>query len=307
MNLTHFSQEIKMRKATLLIVSTLLAVLLFTGCFSPRQKNTIVVGAKYYTEQEILGHVLKFLIEEHTDLSVTVKSSLDSLLAFEGIKSGEIDVYIDYTGTVYGNYLGIKERRTPTEIYDICKKELKDRFNLLMLDQIGFNNTYTMSVRKDTAAKYNLKTISDLAKVASGLTIGASIESLNREDSVKGITRVYGFNFKREVAVESSLRYIAIENDEIQVTDAFSTDGLTLKYDLVVLEDNLEFFPAYHAAAIIGQSTADKYPKLLEVLGMLTGTLNDDKMRSLNYRVDVNQEDPPVVARDFLKEAGLIK
>ena len=296
-----------MKKLTLFFTITLILVMLFTGCFSSKKKDSIVVGAKYYTEQDILGHVLKGLIEEHTDISATVKGSLDSMLAFEGIKSGEIDLYIDYTGTVYGNYFGHKERRPPIEIYNICKKELKESFNLLMLDQIGFNNTYTMSVRRDVARKYNLKTISDLAKVAHELTIGAGIESLNREDSVKGIKQAYNMTFKREVAVESSLRYIAIENDEIQLTDAFSTDGLTLKYDLLVLEDDKQFFPSYHAAVVIRQDTADKYPALLEVLAMLPDKLDDDKMRSLNYRVDVNQEDSQLVARDFLKEAGLIK
>lgn len=296
-----------MRRVTLFIVSALLLAILCTGCFSPGKKNAIVIGAKNYTEQDILGNTLKYLIEEHTGLSATVKFNLDSLLAFEGVKSGEIDLYVDYTGTVYGNYFGYREKRTPLEIYNICRQELKERFNLLMLNQLGFNNTYTLSIRRDTAVMYNLKTISDLAKVASLLTMGASIESLNREDSVRGITRVYGMNFKREVAVEGSLRYTAIENNEIQVTDAFSTDGLTMKYDLLVLEDDLEFFPSYHSAVIISQNTADKYPNLLTVLDMLSGKLSDDRMRALNYRVDVLQEDPQIVAMDFLKEAGLVK
>ena len=296
-----------MKKRTLILIAVLVLLTLFTGCFSTRKSNTLIIGAKNFTEQDILSHAIKYLIEEHTDLSAITKGNLDSLLAFEGIKTGEIDMYVDYTGTIYGNYFGYKEKRTPIEIYNICKTELKEKFNLLLLDQLGFNNTYTISVRRETANKYNLKTISDLAKVASELTIGASIESLNREDSVKGIKPVYNMNFKREVAVESSLRYIAIENDEIQVTDAFSTDGLTMKYDLLVLEDDKNFFPSYHAAIMLNQNTATKYPKLLEVLGMLAGKLNDDKMRNLNYRVDVLQEEPEIVARDFLREAGLIK
>ena len=294
-----------MRKTTVFVLSALLVVMFFTGCSS--KKHNIVVGAKNYTEHDILGNVLKDLIEDHTDLNATVKFNLDSLVAFQAIKSGEIDLYVDYTGTVYGNYFGYTEKRTPDEIYDICRKELKEKYNLLMLDKLGFNNTYTLSVRQDTAAKYKLKTISDLAKVSPELVIGASIESFNREDSVKGVVKAYGMNFSREVAVEGNLRYTAIENDEIQVTDAFSTDGMTLKYHLLVLEDNLNFFPPYHAAVIIRQDTADKYPELLKVVGMLAGSLNDDKMRDLNYRVDVAQEDPQLVAKAFLKEAGLVK
>ena len=294
-----------MRKVTMFILAVLLLAGL-TGC-SSRQKNTIVVGAKNFTEQDILGNVLKLLIDDHTDLGTRITPNLDSLVVFEAIKSGEVDVYVDYTGTVYGNYFGYTEKRTPAEIYEISKKELKEKFNLLMLEQIGFNNTYTLSVRQDTAAKYNLKTISDLAKASPELIIGASIESFNREDSVKGVIKAYGMNFSREVAVEGNLRYTAIENDEIQVTDAFSTDGMTLRYNLVVLEDNLNFFPAYYAAVVIRQATAEKYPQLIDVLNKLVGTLNDDSMRDLNYRVDVLQEDPQLVAKNFLKGAGLIK
>jgi len=233
--------------------------------------------------------------------------NLDSFAIFEAIKSGALNVYVDYTGTVYGNYFGHSERRPAEEIYNISRTGLKERFDLLMLNQLGFNNTYTVSVRQDTADRYNLTTISDLVPVSPELIVGATVESLNREDGLKGVINAYGMNFRREIAVEGNLRYIAIENDEIQVTDAFSTDGMTLRYNLVVLEDDLKFFPSYHAAVIIRRDTAEKYPKLLEALNKLTGTLSDDKMRDLNYRVDVLQEDPPDVAREFLKAAGLIK
>ena len=294
-----------MRKILLFLLSLMLAATLFTGCSS--KKNVVMVGAKAFTEHDILGNVLKFLIEEHTDLSATVKFNLDSLVVFEAIKNGEIDLYIDYTGTVYGNYFGYTEKRTPIDIYNLCKKELKERFDLLMLDQMGFNNTYTLSVRKDTVDKYNLKSISDLAKVSHELSIAANIESLNREDGVKGVVKAYNMNFIRAVAVEGNLRYTAIENDEVQVIDAYATEGLTLKYHLTVLDDDLSFFPAYHAAVIIRQASADKYPELLKVMDMLTGTIDDDRMRDLNYRVDVLQKDPQAVARAFLKEAGLAK
>ena len=295
-----------MRKVILFILSVLFLSVFFAGC-SSQKKDTVVIGAKNFTEQDILGNVLKILIDEHTDLNTRVTFNLDSLVVYEAVKSGNVDLYVDYTGTVYGNYFGYTERKTPEEIFEISRKELKEKFNILMLDQIGFNNTYTLSVRKDTAEKYNLKTISDLARVSPELIIGASIESFNREDSVKGVISAYGMNFKGEIAVEGNLRYTAIENDEIQVTDAFSTDGMTMRYELLTLEDDKGFFLAYYATVLVRGATAEKYPQLLTVMNKLLGKLDDNSMRDLNYRVDVLQEDPQQVARSFLKSAGLIK
>ena len=303
--ITQYFKEIKMKKIILFTLSALLLVMLFTGC--SKKKETIVVGSKDFTEQDILGYIQWILINEHTDLNTSLVNNLNSSVIYEAIKSGDVNVYMDYTGTIYGNYFGHTEKRTPDEVFEIARAGMKDKFNILVLDRIGFNNTYTLSVRPNTAQMYNLKTLSDLAKVSQQFILGASMEFLNREDGLLGVKKVYGMEFKSEKAVDGALRYISMENDEIQVTDAFSTDGMLLKYDLVVLEDNMEFFPPYHAAVLIRQDTAEKYPQLVKVLNMLIGKLNDDSMRDLNYRVDVLQESPETVARNFLKEAGLIK
>lgn len=279
-------------------------VLLSGGCKGA--KTTVVVGAKDFTEQDILGNMLYLLIEAHTDIKVDYKHEMSSNVVFAAIKSGDIDLYIDYTGTVYGNYLGYSEMRSAEEVYDIAVKALKDQYDLLMLDPLGFNNTYTLSVRKDTAEHYGLKTYSDLAKVSQDLILGATFEVLNRNDGIPNLKKAYGMSFKDEKAIDGTLRYTAMAKDEIQVTDAFSTDGLLLEYDLMVLEDDRQFFPPYYAAPIIRAKTAEKYPELLNLLQRLSHILDDEAMRELNYRVDVLKENPTETARNFLKARGLM-
>jgi osmoprotectant transport system permease protein len=223
------------------------------------------------------------------------------------MKNGDIDVAIDYTGTVYGNYLGYSEIKSADEIYTIAAEELNKKYNLRMLIPLGFNNTYTLSVHPDIAKKYGLKTYSDLAKISKDLIFGGTFEILNRNDGIPSLKKVYNMSFKEEKAVDGTLRYTAIQHGEINITDAFSTDGLLLEYELTVLEDDKNFFPAYHAVPVIYGKTAEKYPDLLEKLLKLAGTINNETMRSLNYKVDVLKENPASVAKSFLTEKKLIK
>ena len=307
-----------MKKIIASILSVLLLSMLFTGCTPRAAKDssssssaaggdTITIGSKDFTEQDILGYILKILIDENTDLNTRLVNNLGSWIIHEAIKSGEVSIHAEYDGTIYGNYFGLTETLPTEEITGIARAGMKERYNILMLDIIGFNNTYTLSVRPDTAEKYNLKTFSDLARVSHELTIGSTMEFMNREDGILGLKRVYNMSFRNELTVEGALRYTAIMNDEVQITDAFSTDGQLLRFNLVVLEDDLSFFPPYNAAVLIRQDIADKHPQLIGLLNRLPGTLNDDSMRDLNYRVDVLQENPEQVARNFLRSAGLIR
>ena len=288
--------------AAILALCTL-AVLL-SGCGSTGK--SIVVGAKDYTEQDVLGNILTILIQENTDIKVTYKHEMSSNVIFAAVQSGDVDVYADYTGTVYGNYLGYSETKSSDEIYEISVREMREKYKLIMLEPFGFNNTYCLAVLPETAAKYNLKTFSDLARVSKDLVFGGGFEILNRNDGIPNLKKVYGIEFKQERAVEGVLRYTAIENNETQITEAFSTDGMLLEYDLTVLEDDKNFFPPYHAAAVIREETSQKYPELMGVLDKLTGALNDATMRELNYKVDVEKQNPNDVAREFLKKNGLI-
>jgi len=287
----------------LLLALSLLTVVAACGA----KPKTLVVGAKDYTEQDLLGNLLQLLIEENTDISVDYKHEMSSNVLFSALKSGDVDVSIDYTGTVYAFYLGNQEVKSAEETFAIASQGVQEQFNIRMLDPLGFNNTYTLSVRDDTATKYNLKTYSDLAKVSKDLKLGATFEILNRNDGIPNLKVVYGMEFMEEKAIDGTLRYIAIKNDEVQVVDAFSTDGLLIEYNLVVLQDDLNFFPPYQAVPLVREDTLKEFPELLPELNKLKNVLDDASMRQLNYLVDVEQKNPTDVAREFLVSKGIIK
>jgi osmoprotectant transport system permease protein len=296
---------VDMKKRIIALLLGAAVLLLLIGC-GQKESRSVVVGAKDYTEQDILGNVLQILIEENTDIHVEYTRELSSNVLFAAMQSGDVDVCVDYTGTVYANYLGYDDIKTADEVYDISALELKRDYNMLMLDPLGFNNTYTLAVRPDIAGLHGLKTYSDLAKVSQELVLGVTFEILNRTDGIPNLKKTYNMEFKDEVAIEGTLRYTAINSDEIQVTNAFSTDGLLLEYELAVLEDDKQFFPPYHAAPVIRAEAAEAYPELVELLNRLAGSLNDETMRALNYRVDGQRENPTDVARDFLTSNGFI-
>lgn len=287
------------------LIVMLMAVILLSGCGA--SGKTIVVGAKDYTEQDVLGNILAVLLEKNTDYKIEYKHEMASNVLFAALQSGDVDVCIDYTGTIYGNYLSYSDIKGADEVYDISKKEMSEKYKLDVLQPLGFNNTYCLAVRPETAEQYNLKTYSDLAKVSSDMIFGGGFEILNRNDGIPNLKKKYNMSFKQELAVESVLRYEAIQKNETQVTEAFSTDGMLLQYKLVVLEDDLNFFPPYHAVPVIRHDTAQQYPKIVAELDKLANFITDDKMRELNYQVDVEKKNPRDVATAFLKSSGLIK
>jgi osmoprotectant transport system permease protein len=291
----------RMKKCLLLLV----ICGMLAGCSS--KTPDIVIGSKDFTEQYILGYMLMHLIDANTSLTVAYNKDLSSGVIFSSIRAGGvIDLYVDYTGTVYGSYLRRSDAKNAQEVYDISARELYERFSLQMLDPLGFNNTFSLAVRADTAETYGLRTFSDLARVSSGFIFAGSAEILTRSDGLPNLKRLYQMSFKEERIRHGVDRYHAIDNDEIQVTEVFTTDGSLLKHDLVVLEDDMNFFPPYQGVVIIRNETLDKHPVLRDVLGRLAGLLTDEVMRGLNYRVDVLDETPEAVAINFLRLNHLI-
>jgi osmoprotectant transport system permease protein len=280
-------------------------LLLGASCNSGKGK-TIVVGAKDFTEQDILGNMLNFLITEHTDYKVDYKHEISSSILWAAIKSGDVDLSIDYTGTMYAHVLKGTETHDPQEVYEIAKKGLKDEYRILMLNPLGFNNTYTLSVRPETAEKYGLKTYSDLAKVSHELILGGTFEIFNRNDGIPNLKKTYNMSFKDEKAIDGILRYAAINNNEIDITTAFSTDGMLIEHNLTVLEDDKNFFPPYHAVPLIREDSAKKFPEIIPLMEKLHNLFTDASMRDLNYQVEVLKRNHAEVAKEFLIAQGLI-
>ncbi|MGL6108056.1 ABC transporter permease/substrate-binding protein [Romboutsia sp.] len=290
------------------IVSIVVIVALISGIsmFS-NKKDTIVIGSKNFTEQLILGNMYADLVEEHTDLKVERKLNLGgSIVAFNALKENELDMYVDYTGTMLINILKEEPIKDGEKAHDYVKKEMKDRYDLELLDSIGFSNTYTLAMMPDVAEKYNINTISDLKNNINNLVISPTLEFENRVDGLSALSDEYEMDFKNIKAMDGAIRYNALTSGNSQIIDAFSTDGLIKKFNLKVLEDDKNFFVPYHASPLVNGKTLKEYPELVEVFNMLDGKIDEKTMIDLNYKVDELGKSPEEVANKFLIEQKLI-
>ncbi|MBU3112307.1 ABC transporter permease/substrate-binding protein [Clostridium lacusfryxellense] len=288
-------------------VVVLVVILSSVGISFFGNKTSITIGSKNFNEQLILGDMLASLIEEKTDLKVERKLNLGGTnVVYSAMQSGDVDMYVEYTGTVLVNILKQPGLTDTDKVYNKIKKDLLARDNIEVLNDMGFNNGYVIGVKKDFAKKHNLETISDLAKISPTLNGGFTMEFANRPDGFLGLKKAYGLNFKSVKGVDGGLRYTSLEKDETQVVDAFTTDGLLKKFDLKLLKDDKQFFPPYHAVPLIRAETLKKYPELREVLALLDNSLTDDSIRDLNYRVDKGEQSRDV-AEEFLRSKNLIK
>ncbi len=292
------------KKALVILMILVLATTALAGCGSSAD---ITVGSKNFTENILLGEMISILIEENTDLTVERKLNLGgTLVNFEALRNGDLDLYVDYTGTGLMAILDMDVINDPDLVYDIVQEEYMEQFGLKWMAPMGFNNTYAIAVREDTAKQYSLETLSDLALVSDELVLGSHQEFYNRPDGYPGLQETYGMNFKDTKAMEIGLKYQAIGTKDIDVTDAFATDGRLISYNLVVLEDDKQFFPPYHAAPVVRMDTLEEYPELEGILNSLGNMISDEEMQQMNYLVEEEGMDEAKVARDFLVQKGLI-
>ncbi len=295
-----------MKKLLILALVSVLALGVLAGC--GEQAKVIEVGHKNYTEQRITGQIFARLIEEKTDYEANVTEFGSTSLVFEALRSGDVDVYGEFTGTAYGALLGESGLTDPQAVYDHVAQVFEDEYNLYWLEELGYNNTYTFSVRKEIADQYGLETVSDMTAVADELVFGSTMEFLEREDGLPGVKLHYGdFDFAEEMALDPGLRYNAIAEEKVDLIDAFSTDGKILAYDLTILEDDKQFFPPYYVAPVVTEEIYTEYPEVVEALELLGQITNEEEVQRLNYMVDEEGMDPAVVAEEFLREKGLIE
>ncbi|WP_124067621.1 glycine betaine ABC transporter substrate-binding protein [Clostridium sp. E02] len=297
------------QKATLSVATLLIAVIfVFTSVGAKTTGGKIIsVGSKDFTEQEILGHLVADMIEDKTDIKVNRRLNLGGTqVCFGALQKGDIDMFVQYSGTCYSDVLKHPPISDMDEVYNTVKKEYNELYNLKVLKQMNFNNSYTLAVTPEMSEKYGLKTISDFAKIADQMSSGTTFEFANRADGLSGIEKKYGFQIGNSMTIDGAPRYTALKNGEVDVVDAFSTDGLLKKFGLITLKDDKNFFPPYYAVPIIRKETLEKYPEIEGLMAQLGEVLTDDIMIDLNYKVDEEQEAPEKVAEDFLRERGLI-
>ncbi len=294
-------------KNLFIIVLMLTLLVSVTACGNGNDQTTIRIGHKNFTEQRILGHLYATMIENNTDYDTDVTEFGGSQLVLKALESDEIDLYGDYTGTLYATVLKEEGETDPEIVNNLIKEHMEsDPYNFKILNPIGFNNTYTLSVKQETAEKYNLNTISDLAEIGPVLKLGGFNEFMERPDGLPGLKEVYGVAFADELSLDAGIRYTAIESDETDVIDAFSTDGKILQYNLKVLEDDKNFFPPYYVITLFNGGTAEKYPEAVQAIEKLDGQISDEEMQLMNFRVDEEELPEQKVAEDFLREKGLI-
>lgn len=295
----------KRTKITIVLTLALVAILFFTGC---AKNDSITIGSKDFGENIVIAEMLSQLVETHTDLKVNRKLNLGgTFVNFNAIKNNQIDLYPEYTGTGLTAHLKMDVVNDPDESYGIVSDEFVKQWDIVWLEPFGFNNTYTLAVTPEVYEKYGVETYSDLIPYAGELVFGAEHEFFDRQDGFDGLVEMYGLSFKGEpMKLNASLKYQAIGRGDMDVTDAFATDGPIKQYSLKILEDDLGFFPPYHAAPIVRKEVLDKHPELKSVLNMLAGKLDDATMTELNYLVDVEGKAVEQVAKEFLTSLNLV-
>jgi osmoprotectant transport system permease protein len=274
-----------------------------------QQNQKIVIAGKLGSEPDILINMYKILIEEETNLQVEIKPNLGKTsFVFNALKSGNVDIYPEFTGTAISEFLKETAKSTDREeVYQQAKDGLLERFNMVMLKPMQYNNTYTLAVPTDFADQNGLETISDLKGKEDIINAGFTLEFSDREDGYLGIQALYGIQFPNLVTMEPKLRYVAVESDEINLVDAYSTDSDLRQYHLKVLEDDQHLFPPYQGAPLLREETVQKYPEIVDALNKLAGKITDDEMREMNYQVNVEGKSPSEVARDYLEKKRIIE
>jgi osmoprotectant transport system permease protein len=309
---TGSKRNSKLVKGLEIGLSSALIIALLAGIVAkgnPFGSDSIVVGGKNFTEQDILTHMMASLIEAKTDLQVVRKPFLGgSQVTHNALINGNIDIYPEYTGTGWTSVL--KEQPIgggPEETYRRVKVAYEQNFNVTWLKPIGFNNTYTLAMKRERAEQEGIETFTDLARKSPNFVLGATHEFLERPDGYRGLQQAYGMKFKETKGLDPGLTYSAVKEGTTDANDAFSTDGRIEAFNLKVIKDDKQYFPPYYAVPVIRMDTLKAHPELEEVLNLLAGKIDDREMSVLNSKVDLKGQQARVVAEHWLRDAGLIK
>lgn len=275
---------------------------------SMMMQDKIVIAGKIGSEPEILLHLYKELIEDQTDIRVELKPNFGkTTFVYEALKAGQIDLYPEFTGTVTSTLLKQPPSSStdPDQVYQAARKGIFEQDKLIYLKPMLYQNTYALAVKEDYAKEQGLETISDLAKIQTSATAGFSLEFNDRDDGGKGLKDRYQLKLQVKT-LEPALRYKAIEQGNVQIIDAYSTDSELRQYQLKTLKDDRQLFPPYQGAPLLREETLKKYPQLENVLNQLAGKITEKDMQDMNYQVNVEGKSPSKVAKAYLKEHRLI-
>lgn len=282
-------------------------------------KPTVTVGSKNYAEQLIVGEMLGLLLE---DAGFEVETQLNlggTVIAHEALVSGDLDTYIEYSGT---GLIAILDEELPDAsstpeatpanggtydpAYEIVAREYPERFDLKWLEPWGFNNTFAIITSREFSEENNITNISDLTEIAGDLKFASEPEFTVRPDGMDGLEELYGFSFGDVTNVEIGLLYPTVADGTVDVAVGASTDGRIPALDLVILEDDKNFFPPYFAAPVVRMDLLEQAPEIEDLFNRVAGKIDNETMQGMNYNVDEEGQEPIDVARNFLEGEGLI-
>jgi len=272
---------------------------------APERKITI--GSKFFTEQVLLAELLAQHIEARTGIPVERKTNLGgTLLVHKALLAGELDLYVEYTGTALTAVLNETPSGDSSAVYARVKSLYAERFLLEVTEPLGFENTFAMVIRGDDAQRFHLRTMSDLVPIAPKWRVGVGYEFLERPDGFRGWSDRYGLHFADKPRVmDLGLIYRALVDHQVDIVAGNSTDGLIESLGLVALQDDKHYFPPYDAVPIVRQSTLARFPQLRGALAELAGKISASDIRRLNYAVEGQLQDPAEVVRQFRVSHGL--
>jgi osmoprotectant transport system permease protein len=287
--------------------ATLLACTVLLGLLAlPRagEHDAVVVGSKNFTEQVVLGEIVSALLESR-GFSVDRRLNLGgTTICHEAVKSGRLDVYVEYSGTALLDIL-----KAPVGDPALTLDRVREAYRHLGLrvgPPLGFNDTFALVVRKDFARVHGIARISDLAPLAGTLRVGLFGEFLERGDGLHALLRTYGLELARPPReMDLGLLYTSLVAGQVDLVVGNSTDGLIHRLDLQILEDDRHFFPPYDAVAVSSEASRSKHPGLEAALDGLAGTITEASMQEMNDAVDAGHRSPKVVAHEFLERLGL--
>lgn len=263
-------------------------------------RGAVTIAAKTFTEQYILARALREQVQRRTATPARVLDSLGSTVAFDALRTGQIDAYVDYSGTLWTTILHRADAPADrVALRRAIDQQLRDRYGVRVVAALGFENTYALALRRSLATARRIRTISDLARESPSLSIGGDYEIFSRPEW-RAIEGAYGPRFATQRSMDPALLYEAARSAQVDAITAFSTDGRIATHDLVLCEDDRRVIPPYDALVLVSARIARERPDVVRALSALDGTIDAATMRAANARVDQQHEDPAIVARSLL-------
>ena len=296
----------RMFRIVTLLAAAFAVFALLSGCAPPRPDHP-VIGAKNFTEQVVLGELLAQEIEAKSNLKVERRFYLaGSYICQQSLVSGRIDAYVEYTGTALTAVLKQPVDRDPQRVLDTVRSLYASRYNVVVAQPLGFENTFAMVIRGEDARALHVTTLSQAAQYAPRWRLGVGYEFEQRPDGLPGLSAAYGLKFAAAPrTMDLGLLYRALNARQVDMIAATSPDRPIQAIVLVALEDDKHYFPPYQAIPLVRAEALARWPQIQTALDALAGRITADDMRAMNEAIDGQHRDPAQVVREFRNRKGL--